>query len=115
MSAPNPTNWTHLEARPKSSYLQLFIKGTRTRAELIYWDYIHAEEPWTPEQIASEYGLPLEAVQEAIVYCQSNPPEIEQDIRHEEALMKATGMNDPNYDGRPRLLPAEEIVRILRS
>ena len=45
-----------------------------------------AEEPLTPEQIAEEYQIPLEAVQEAIAYCQSNPPEIAQDFAEEDGV-----------------------------
>jgi uncharacterized protein (DUF433 family) len=108
------TKWNHLAPNPKSSYKQLFIKGTRIRARVIYGLYMSEEEPQTPEQIAADYGLPIEAVKEAIAYCQSNPPEIEQDFRREEARMEATGMNDPNYKYHPspRLLTAQEIARL---
>ena len=40
-------------------------------------------------------GLPLAAVNEAIAYSQSDPPELDEDQRREEALMQAVGMNDP--------------------
>ena len=68
----------------------------------------------TPEEIAVEYDLPMEAVLEAIAYCQSNPPEIRQDWEREEAMMEASGMNDPNYkyNPQPRLLTAEELARL---
>lgn len=106
--------WKYLEPRPKSFYRQLFIKGTRIRARSLYGLYMSDEEPMTPEQIAAEYSLPLEAVQEAIAYCQSNPPEIRQDFSREEALMEAMGMNDPNYKHHPtpRRLSPQEMARI---
>jgi uncharacterized protein (DUF433 family) len=108
------TTYEHLEPRPKSVYRQLFVKGTRIRARILYGLFRIAEEPRTPEQIAADYGLPLEAVKEAIAYCQTNPPEIEQDFRREEALMRATGMNDPDYKShsKPRVLEEQEIARI---
>ena len=53
-----------LEARPKSAYRQLFIKGTRIRAEIIFRAHVNPEEPRTPDQLAADYGLPLEAVRE---------------------------------------------------
>lgn len=115
MSTPTKTTWVYLEAHPKSFYRQLFLKGTRIRAEAIYaWtvDGPEDEEKMTPEEVASEFGLPLEAVKEAIAYCQSDPPEIAEDHRREEALMEATGMNDPNYTGSPKLLTAQEMARI---
>jgi uncharacterized protein (DUF433 family) len=118
MSAPAKQSseiaWRHLEAHPKSFYRQLFVKGTRIRARILYGYFMSEEEPRTPEQIAEDYGLPLEAVQEAIAYCQSNPKEIEDDFRREEALMEATGMNDPNYkyNPKPKFLTSEERARI---
>jgi hypothetical protein len=68
----------------------------------------------TPDEIAADYDLPLEAVQEAIAYCAANPPELAQDHAREEAVMEATGMNDPNYDGRPRVLTPQEMARLRR-
>ena len=64
----------------------------------------------TPEQIALDMNLPLEAVREAIAYCQSDPPEVREDHRREELLMEATGMNDPGYKfgGRYKVLSPQE-------
>jgi uncharacterized protein (DUF433 family) len=118
MSAPAraqmATPWKYLESNPKSAYKQLFVKGTRLRARVLYGLFLSEEEPRTPEQLAADYALPIEAVREAIAYCQSNPPEIEEDFRREEALLDATGMNDPNYKfhGKPKVLSAQEIARI---
>ena len=71
----------------------------------------------TPAQIASEFGLPVEVVNEAIAYCQGNPPEILEDLEREERLMRASGMNDPNYKfgGKFKVVPPEEVARILKS
>jgi uncharacterized protein (DUF433 family) len=107
--------WKYLAPNPKSHYKQLFIKGTRIRARTLYGLFMSEEEPRTPEQIAADYELPVEAVKEAIAYCESKPPEIEEDFRREEALMEATGMNDPNYKyhGKPKVLSPQEIARII--
>ncbi len=112
MKTPTATQWVYLAPNPKSAYQQLFLKGTRIRAEIIYGLTVDGSEPMTPEQVAADYDLPLEAVREAIAYCESKPPEIDEDHRREEARMRATGMDDPNYNGRPRLLSAEEIARL---
>src|SRR5262249_35764731 len=117
MSAPTTppaARWQCLAPNPKSAYKQLFIKGTRIRAEAVYGLTVDGSEPLSPEEVAAEYGLPLEAVREAIVYCQSDPPELAQDRAAEEALMAATGMDDPQYAGTPRLLSAEETARLRR-
>jgi uncharacterized protein (DUF433 family) len=118
MSAPTAsqpaTQWKYLEPNPKSAYKQLFIKGTRIRARVLYGQHVSEEGPRTAEQLAADYGLAAEAVREAIAYCQSNPPEIEEDARRDEALMATTGMNDPSYKhhGKPKVLSAQEIARI---
>ena len=72
------------------------------------------EEPRTPEEIARDYDLPVEAVKEAIAYCQSDPPEIKEDFEREERIMEATGMNEPDYKygGRYRVLSPQERARL---
>ena len=106
--------YQYLERRPRSAYRQLFIKGTRIRAELIYRAHINAEEPMTPEELAADYGLPLAVVAEAIEYCRSNPPEIEADIAREEAIMAASGQLDPDYKyhPQPKVLTPQEWARL---
>jgi uncharacterized protein (DUF433 family) len=117
MSAPKtPTTageWVYLAPNPKSAYRQLFIKGTRIRAEVVYRLSL-GREPMTPAEIAADYGLPLEAIEEAIAYCTANPPEIAADRAQERRVMEATGMNDPDYKlgGRYKLLsPRERAAR----
>jgi len=118
MSAPTnaqpATSWKYLAPNPKSKYKQLFLKGTRIRAEVLYGWTVDGSEPMTPEQVAESYGLPLEAVQEAIAYCESHRDVIEEDHRREERIMEATGMNDPDYKlgGRYKSLSPQERVRL---
>jgi len=77
-----------LEPRPGSNYRQLFLKGKRIRAEVLYRETI-GREPWTPEQVAEDYEVPLEAVLEAIDYCQQNPDVLREDWEREEAEVRA--------------------------
>src|SRR5258708_35962522 len=114
MSTPELTNWIHLARKPGSSYKQLFVKGRGIAARTLYGRYLSETSPMTPEEIAVDYDLPLEVVKEAIAYCETNPPEIQQDWEAEEALAEATGMNDPNYKFHPspRLLSPEEMARL---
>src|SRR5205809_5843896 len=113
MSTTPPT-YKYLTRKPKSVYKQLFIKDRWIAARTLYGKYVSEESPRTPEEIAADYDLPLEAVLEAIAYCESNPPEIAEDYAREEARMEATGMNDPKYDGNPKLLTAQERARLRR-
>ena len=111
------TQYKFLERNPKSNYKQLFVKGTRIRARILYGQYMSEEEPRTVEQIAADYNLPVEAVREAIAYCDTDPVAIREDFAREEAIMEATGMNDPNYKYHPspRLLSPQERARIYRE
>jgi uncharacterized protein (DUF433 family) len=104
--------YQHLERNPRSAYRQLFIKGRRIRAWVIYCEHVAQER--TAEEIAEDYDLPLEAVRESIAYCSSNPPEVRGDLIREEESMRARGMLDPEYkyNPTPRILTAQEIARI---
>ncbi len=72
------------------------------------------KEPRTPQQLAQDWGVPLEAVQEAIEYCRSDPPELREDHRKDDLLAEAIGMNDPavKYSGKPRPLTAAIRARL---
>jgi uncharacterized protein (DUF433 family) len=107
-------HYKFLAPKPKSVYKQLFIRDRWISARTLYGKYAREESPMTPDEIAADYDLPLEAVQEAIAYCAANPPELAQDHAREEAVMEASGMNDPNYDGRPRVLTPQEMARLRR-
>jgi uncharacterized protein (DUF433 family) len=98
-----------LESRPRSAYRQLFIKGTRIRADVIYRactaldEFLDSgDEPRRPEQVAEDYGLPLATVLEAVEYCRSAPPEIAADHAREERLLEASGVNHPAYKDNPK-------------
>lgn len=114
MSQFTAAPWTYLAPNPKSAYKQLFIRDTRIRARDLYGMFMSAEEPMTPEEIAADYGLPVEAVREAIAYCQTDPKEIKEDFEREERIMAATGMNDPDYKlgGKYRILSPQERARL---
>ena len=114
MSTSTATTWKHLATNPRSLYTQLFIKGTRIRARVLYGMFMSAEDPMTPAAIAAELELPLVAVQEAIAYCQSDPPEIRKDFEREEQHMEASGVNDPayKYGGKFKPLSPQEFARI---
>ena len=116
MNATTATTWKYLAPNPKSTYKQLFIQGTRIRARVLYGWYA-GPEPMSPEAIAKEFQLPLEAVLETIAYCESQPPELLEDYAREGALMEACGMNNPDYPRHPspRQLSPQEIAQLNRS
>jgi uncharacterized protein (DUF433 family) len=99
-----PRQYKYLLPKRNSNYKQLFVMG-RIFPWTLHGAYVHEDEPMTMEQIAVDWDIPLEAVQEAIAYYESNPPEMQADFRREEALAEATGMNDPNYKYNPQPRP----------
>lgn len=109
-----PRPWKYLERRLGSSYKQLAIKGKRIWAWTLYCEFMNEKEPRTPQQLAQDFDVPLEAVQEAIAYCQSDPPELHEDYRKQELRREAIGMNDPAIwrIGKPRPLSTEERARL---
>jgi hypothetical protein len=106
--------WKYLERRPGSSYQQLCVKEKHIWAWTLYCESMNDKEPRTPEQLAIDFAVPLEAVQEAVEYCQADPPEIREDQRKDALLAEATGMNDPayRYHGKPRSLSSDERARL---
>ncbi len=92
--------YKHLMSKPGSNYSQLFVHG-RIRAEILYRETV-GSEPLTPEQVASEYGLPVEAVVEAIDYC--TRPDVQQlldaERARETARIKAAGRDKWPYAPR---------------
>jgi hypothetical protein len=81
--------WQFLAPKPGSVYKQLFVKNTRIMARVLYGMHLNQEEPRSPEEIANIFGLPVEAVHEAIAYCATDPPEVRMDWEEEEASDRA--------------------------
>src|SRR5688572_11140679 len=103
MSTSNGKEWKWLERNPKSSLKQLSIKDRRIRARTLY-GLTMGEDAMTPEAVAESYNLPLEAVREAIEYCQTDPPEIQEDWEAEEqAIADAERRNVPGFWGPKRI------------
>ena len=84
MASATDVTYQHLEARPGSNYKQLFLKGRRIRAGVV-WEAIHGPDPFTPEEFAREYQVPLEGVHEALDYVERNMPLIQEDRAREVA------------------------------
>ncbi len=92
MSEPVPYRYLH----PKrgSSYRQLFFG--RIRAEILYRETVGLE-PLTPQQVAQEYDIPVEAVHEAIDYCIRNKELLDAERAEEERRIKAAGRDKWPY------------------
>jgi uncharacterized protein (DUF433 family) len=93
MATESQRPYQHLEARPGSNYRQLFLKGRRIRAEVMY-HAVHGPDPRTPEDVARDFEVPLEAVLEALDYVERNQPIIQADRERETAKLRARGLLD---------------------
>lgn len=62
------TIYRYLDSRPEKKSEELFVRGTGIRASTIWHDrYISR---MTPDQISSDRDIPVEAVYEALAFCQ---------------------------------------------
>ncbi len=91
--------YKYLKPKPGSNYRQLFVG--RIRAEILYRETVGLE-PLTPEEVAREYGLPVEAVLEAIDYCRRDDVKqlLDAERAREEARIKAAGHDKWPYAPR---------------
>lgn len=64
------TTYRYLRARPDKKTPELFIADTGVRASTIWHD--RSIPRMSPAQIAGDRDLPLEAVYEALAYCQEH-------------------------------------------
>jgi hypothetical protein len=90
--------YKYLKPKPGSNYRQLFVNG-RIRAEILYRETVGAE-PLTPDAVAREYGLPVEAVVEAVDYCVRNQPLLDAERAREAARIEAAGRDRWPYAPR---------------
>jgi hypothetical protein len=87
-----------LQPKSGSNYRQLFVNG-RIRAEVLYRETIGLE-PLTASEVAGEYGLPLEAIVEAIDYCKSNQELLAMEREREADRIKTAGRDKWPYAPR---------------
>jgi hypothetical protein len=92
---PDHVDYKYLKPKPGSNYRQLFVNG-RIRAEILYRETV-GSEPLTPEEVAKEYHLPIEAVKEAIDYCLHNQDLLDAERARETARIQAAGRDKWPY------------------
>ena len=88
----------YLKPKPGSNYRQLFVNG-RIRAEILYRETVGLE-PITLDEVAAEYGLPVEAVIEAVDYCVHNQELLADERARETARIQAAGRDKWPYAPR---------------
>ena len=87
-------NYAHLAPRDGWSYRQFFVKGRNLRAETLYRATV-GSEPMTPDDVARDYDVPVEAVREAIHYCVRNAALLKTEREDDWAQSQSRGLIAP--------------------
>ncbi len=85
------TQWKHLESRPHPWRKQLYIKGRKLKAFTVWSDMIAND--LTPEDVADSKELPLQAVYEAIEYCQTHQELLKLEADEERRYLEERGIS----------------------
>jgi uncharacterized protein (DUF433 family) len=85
--------YDHLAPREGSRYRQYFIKGRNLRAETLYRATL-GPEPMTPEEVAADYDVPVEAVREALDYCLHHAELLREEREADRAESQPRGRDD---------------------
>ncbi|ELR97821.1 hypothetical protein [Gloeocapsa sp. PCC 73106] len=84
------TQWQYLEERPHSWRKQLYLKGKRIKASVIYSDLIVNQ--MSLEEAADNWELPLAAIDEVIEYCQTHQELLKQEANEGQKLLAEKGV-----------------------
>jgi uncharacterized protein (DUF433 family) len=94
------TFYQYLVRWPGSNFRQLFYKDRKIRADTLYGATIGTEAR-TPEEVADDFDVPLEAVHEAIDYCTRNEELLRREAEEGLADMRARGLDRPPVFSAP--------------
>jgi hypothetical protein len=92
MAVSTPYKW--LAPRPGSRSRQWFVHGGSLPAEVLYRATV-GPEPRTPDEVAQDYGLPREAVEEAIDYCLHHADVLQREREAVLADIRRRGLDRP--------------------
>jgi uncharacterized protein (DUF433 family) len=84
-------DYIHLAPHEGSRYQQYFVKGRNLRAEMLYRATV-GPEAMTPDEVAGDYDVPVEAVQEAVHYCVRNAALLEREREEDWADSRSRGL-----------------------
>src|SRR3954451_12611223 len=90
----NGRTYYHLGPRPESAYRQFFYKKKKIFAQTLHRATL-GPGGRAPEVVAADYGVPVEAVMEAIAFCEENPDVPQMDHETTEASIRAAGRDRP--------------------
>ena len=94
--------YKHIGPWRGSAYKQYFYTERKIRALTLY-NALQEEETPTPELVAEDYDVPVEAVREAIHYCENNKELIQKEAEEELEIIRRNG-----WDRLPNVPAATE-------
>lgn len=94
-----PEMYVYLEKRPDKKLLELFLRGTGIRASTIWHDRYVSR--LNPRQIAEDRDIPVEAVYEALAYCQESWESICHEKDQERQRLALRGFFEERSSDRP--------------
>jgi uncharacterized protein (DUF433 family) len=95
--------YRYLEPRTGTRFQQLFVKGKKYSAERIYRESV-GEGARTPEELAHDFELPLEAVLECIDYCTHNEELLNRERAEELARIEEHEKRRPSLKPPPDMM-----------
>ena len=90
------TTYTHLEPKPGRRSAEFFIRGSRIRAPTVWHDRYVSR--MTPVQIAADREISVDAVREALRYCQKHWETICEGKDAERERLQNLGFFEPHMD-----------------
>ncbi|MGL5795071.1 MAG: hypothetical protein ACRC06_11850 [Waterburya sp.] len=84
------TQWQYLESRSDSWRKQLYIKERKLTAFTVWSDSIANDE--TPSEAAINWNLPIEAITEAIEYCETHQELLIEEAESERRYLEERGV-----------------------
>jgi uncharacterized protein (DUF433 family) len=82
--------WRYLVRRPESPYKQLYLKGRSITVGNIV--YTMRANKWTPAEVAYQYDLPIEQIEEAIRYYERHRDVVDGDAQEDRRQAEAQGI-----------------------
>ncbi len=87
---PSMEDWQYLVYRPHAWRKQLYLKGRKLLASIVWQDMISNQ--MSPEEAAENWDIPLAAVREVINYCESHQELIKLEAEEEGDRLIAKGV-----------------------
>ena len=84
------TKWQYLESRSSSWRKQLYLKGRKLTAFTVWSDMIANED--TISETSENWDLPIEAVKEAIEYCETHQELLKSEAEEERNYLENRGV-----------------------